>query len=81
MARDEAEAGLVYATDAATTDKVRVALEVPEHLHSPIRYPLVLVRRAGGSEAARAFYHFLAGETARAHFRKAGFQIVSEQKN
>ena len=75
VARDEAEAGLVYATDAATTDKVRVALEVPEHLHSPIRYPLVLVRRAGGSEAARAFYHFLAGETARRTSARRGFRL------
>jgi molybdate transport system substrate-binding protein len=74
VARDEAEAGLVYATDAAATDKVRVALEIPEELHSPIRYPLVLVRRAGGAAAARAFYDFLHSEKARAHFRKAGFQ-------
>lgn len=76
VARDEADAGLVYATDAAATDKVRVALEVPEELHSPIRYPLVLVNRTGGSAAARAFYDFLDSAAARAHFRKAGFRIV-----
>jgi molybdate transport system substrate-binding protein len=73
--RDEAEAGIVYATDAATSSKVQVALEVPEELHAPIRYPLVLLRRAAPS--ARAFYDFLASETATAHFRKAGFQLLS----
>ncbi len=76
VARGEAEAGLVYATDAATTDKVRVALEVPEELHAPIRYPLVLVRRADSSPEARAFYDFLDSEKARKHFRKAGFQVL-----
>lgn len=75
VARGEAEAGLVYATDAAATDKVRVALEVPENLHTPIRYPVVLIRRADGSPSARAFYDFLDSETAREHFRKAGFRV------
>jgi molybdate transport system substrate-binding protein len=76
VARGEAEAGLVYATDVAATDKVRVALEVPESLHTPIRYPVVLIRRTGGSTSARAFYDFLDSETAQQHFRKAGFQIL-----
>jgi len=72
--RGEADAGIVYATDAATSEKVHTALVVPEELHSPIRYPLVLLRR-NSSPAVRAFYDFLGGETAGAHFRKAGFQI------
>lgn len=75
VARGEAEAGIVYATDAATTDKVRVALQVPAELHTPIRYPLVLVRRAENAREARAFYDFMDGKTAREQFHKAGFQI------
>jgi molybdate transport system substrate-binding protein len=81
VARDEAEAGIVYATDVAASDKVRVALQVPEDLHTPIRYPVVLLRRADAVPAARAFYDYLQGETVRAHFRKAGFTIVDEKKN
>jgi molybdate transport system substrate-binding protein len=76
VVREEAEAGMVYVTDAAATGKVRVALEVPEELHTLIRYPLVLIRRASISAPARAFYEFLAGESAQAHFRKAGFRVV-----
>jgi molybdate transport system substrate-binding protein len=72
--RDEADAGMVYATDAATSDKVRIALEVPEKLHEPIRYPLALLRR--GSASAHAFYNFLNGDKARARFDKAGFQVL-----
>jgi molybdate transport system substrate-binding protein len=81
VTRDEVQAGIVYATDALTSDKVRVALEVPEDLHSPIRYPLVLLRRGEGLAAARALYDFLDGATARDHFRKAGFRIVGEKKH
>lgn len=73
--REEADAGIVYTTDAATTEKVRIALEVPEDLHTPIRYPLVLLRH-GDSPAAQAFYDFLHGDKARDHFRKAGFRVL-----
>ena len=73
VARGEAEAGIVYATDVAASNKVHVALRVPEDLHTPIRYPVVLLRRADSERAARAFYDFLGGGTAHAHFRNAGF--------
>lgn len=75
VTRSEAEAGLVYATDAAAAgDKVRVALQVSEKLHAPIRYPLVLLSQAN-DRAARAFYDFLDSEAAKRRFHKAGFQI------
>ncbi|HZY84755.1 MAG TPA: molybdate ABC transporter substrate-binding protein [Gemmataceae bacterium] len=76
VARGEAEAGIVYATDATATSQVRVALEVPEELHEPVRYPLVLLRAADAKPEARAFYDYLGGEKAAAVFRRAGFQVV-----
>jgi molybdate transport system substrate-binding protein len=76
VVRGEVEAGIVYATDVAASDKVRVALQVPEDLHTPIRYPVILLRRAEALPTARAFYDYLQGESARAHFRKAGFQVA-----
>lgn len=74
--REEADAGIVYATDAAASDKVQVALEVPPQLHTPIVYPLVLLRRGGDSPAARAIYDFLRGDQPRGHFRNAGFEVL-----
>jgi molybdate transport system substrate-binding protein len=81
VARGEAEAGFVYATDAATTTKVKVALTVPEDLHSPIRYPLVLLRSAGGPQGdtprpAQRLYDYLGGEEAAAIFGRAGFTVL-----
>jgi molybdate transport system substrate-binding protein len=74
--RGEADAGFVYATDAAARGKVRVAYEVPEQLHQPIRYPLVLVRRELANPAAKRLYDYLAGDKAAAAFRRAGFQAL-----
>jgi molybdate transport system substrate-binding protein len=74
--RGEADAGFVYATDAAARGKVRVAYEVPEQLHQPIRYPLVLIRRDQPNPAAKQLYDYLAGDKAAAAFRRAGFQTL-----
>jgi molybdate transport system substrate-binding protein len=74
----EADAGFVYATDAASVDKakVRIAYEVPESLHKPIRYPLLRIRRDKPNPAAQRFYDYLSGDKATAAFRRAGFKTL-----
>jgi molybdate transport system substrate-binding protein len=79
VARGEAEAGMVYATDAAGNSRVRVALEVPADLHAPIRYPLVLLRREPIKSEARALYNYLASPEAAAVFRRAGFGVAAKE--
>ncbi len=76
VARGEADAGIVYATDAVNTSSVRVALEVGPSSHAPIRYPLVLVRHGPVKESARKFADFLRSERAAAAFRGAGFGVL-----
>lgn len=72
--RGEAAAGIVYATDAAISDKVDVAATFPASSHPEIVYPVMLV--AGqDSDAARKFYAFLAGPAAREAFVRYGFAI------
>lgn len=61
--RGEADAGIVYATDVPG----RAAFLVPEELHPPIRYPLVVLTARG-----KAFRDYLRGSGA-APFRQAGF--------
>jgi len=68
-----AEAGIVYATDAAISKKVKVACTIPEQLTGPIRYPVVLLKRAENRAAAESFYQFLRGPQARKVFQKYGF--------
>jgi molybdate transport system substrate-binding protein len=69
--RGEAPVGVVYATDAAASGKVDVALRVPPELHGKIVYPMVLLR--GAKRRARELHEFLKSEKAWAAFEKAGF--------
>ena len=70
--RSEAVAGIVYATDAAITSRVRIVGTFPESSHPPIIYPVVIVR-GGDSASARAFLAFLRSDTAALVFRQFGF--------
>jgi molybdate transport system substrate-binding protein len=71
VAGGEAPAGIVYATDAASSPDVDVAVRVPPDLHPPVVYPLLVTKGAG--DAARALRAFLLSDEARAAFEAAGF--------
>jgi molybdate transport system substrate-binding protein len=72
--RAEAPVGLVYATDAAISKKVRVVGTFPASSHPPIVYPVAIV--AGGkAEAAKGFIDFLRSPESRAVFEKYGFVV------
>jgi molybdate transport system substrate-binding protein len=73
--RGEAPLGLVYATDAAISQKVRVVGTFPIDTHPPIVYPVAAV--AGGKTAkAQHFLDFLQSPEARVIFQKYGFDGV-----
>lgn len=71
--RGETPLGIVYATDAAASAKVREVGTFPESSHPKILYPVALIAGHDTPEA-RAFLAFLAGPEARAIFAKYGFQ-------
>ena len=68
-----AEAGIVYATDAAISKKVKVVAEIPEKLTGAVRYPLVLLKHGAGREAAQAFFRYLTSPAVAKVFEKYGF--------
>ncbi len=70
--RGEAAAGIVYATDAALSERVRVIGSFPAELTPPIAYALALVGQEP-RRAARRFYDFLLGPEARRLFLRHGF--------
>ena len=72
--RGEAPAGIVYATDAAVSDKVRVAGVFPENSHDPITYPFAIVK-SGDTPDVRAFLRFLSTAAAREIWVKRGFKV------
>jgi molybdate transport system substrate-binding protein len=63
--------GIVYATDAASSDRVKVVYQVPAEATPDLRYFAAPV--APGSPAATAFVAFLKGSKARAIFARYGF--------
>ena len=68
------EAAIVYRTDAAVSDRVRIAYEAPVGESPRVVYPVAVC--TGASDVARAgdFVRFLRGEAAAAVFRKRGFE-------
>jgi molybdate transport system substrate-binding protein len=72
--RGDTPLGIVYASDAAMSPRVRVVGRFPAELHPPIHYPAALV--AGrDSPLAQSFFTFLGGAEARAVFARHGFTV------
>ena len=72
----DADAGLVYATDAEISHRVRVVAVAPENSHDPIVYPAAEMKGAQNSAAVRDFLEFLHSQTARAIFERHGFRMA-----
>ena len=72
----DVDAGIVYKTDVAVSQKVQIAFEVPWNDFSEIRYPVALVSGSTHEAAARRFLAFLSTETAAAVFRRHGFRVL-----
>ena len=67
------------ATDAATTDKVKVVAEAPkDSLAEPAIYPVGVVSASKHKDAAEKFVEFLQSEEALKVFESYGFQKNAE---
>ncbi len=75
-----AEAGMVYATDAAISTKAKVAAEIPAYLTDSVRYPVLLLKRAEGNKDAVAFYDYLNSSEAAEVFAKHGFIVLAHPR-
>ena len=72
--RGEVPLGIVYATDAAGSDRVDVVTVLAGHLHPTIRYPLAIVAGHGEDPATRDLWACLQGAAALGVFAHRGFQ-------
>jgi molybdate transport system substrate-binding protein len=71
----EVDCGIVYATDAAASDKIDVIGSAPEGSHKTVTYPVAVVKSSKNSEEAKTFVDFLSSDQARAAFESYGFTI------
>ena len=71
-----ADAGVVYTTDARISNRVRPVATAPSSLHAPIVYPIAVIRASRNQQAARAYAQFLRSSAAQTIFRRYGFGIA-----
>ncbi|PZU97559.1 MAG: molybdate ABC transporter substrate-binding protein [Leptolyngbya sp.] len=72
-----ADVGVVYATDAALSERVKVLATAPAATHEPIVYPIAVVSDSPNPEAAKTFIAFLQTSTAQTRFKEFGFGVVA----
>ncbi|MEG0215122.1 MAG: molybdate ABC transporter substrate-binding protein, partial [Hungatella sp.] len=74
VAEGSADAGIVYATDAAVNDQVKVIAEAPAgSLSKKVIYPVGIVTASRQKEAAQLFVDFLQSQEAMNVFKEYGF--------
>lgn len=76
--RGEADCGLVYRTDAAISNKVKIASELPPEVQSPIRYMLALPKTAQ-HQLCTTFFTFLTSDIAGKIFSRHGFGLIGRE--
>ncbi|RXT05383.1 molybdate ABC transporter substrate-binding protein [Ammoniphilus sp. CFH 90114] len=69
-----AELGVVYASDAATTTQVKVLAKAKPKWHQPIVYPAAVLSETTKIEEAQAFLNFVMGQTGKEILKKYGFE-------
>ena len=72
--RGECAMGIVYETDAKSSDQVAVLGTFPTDSHQPVVYPVALTQEAG--QEAKEFLDFLLSESAAAIFTRYGFTLL-----
>ncbi|MDR3231788.1 MAG: molybdate ABC transporter substrate-binding protein [Synergistaceae bacterium] len=78
VAAGAVDCGVVYSTDAATSDGVEVVAPAPADSHKPITYPAAILKRTKDEAAAKAFVEFLKGDAATGVFKSIGFAIPAK---
>lgn len=73
-----ADAGIVYATDARTSDRVTVVATAPDDSHAPVIYPIAVLANSKNSGEAKHLEEFLLSPSGIAIFKKYGFLAASQ---
>jgi molybdate transport system substrate-binding protein len=69
-----ADVGFVYYSDAINVEGVKIVAITDEDTHSPITYPVAVIKESSNSDEAKAFEEFLLSDTAQAIFEKYGYK-------
>ena len=71
----EVDGGLVYATDAFTSEDVQIVASAPEGSHKQVTYPVAVIKDSANEDAAKAFVDFLSTDKIAEIFKSYGFEM------
>ena len=71
----DVDCGVVYATDAALSDKIKLVCEAPKNSHKPVIYPAVVLKNSKHTAEAKEFLNYLSTSEIEDVFKKYGFEI------
>ena len=72
----DADCGIVYATDAAISDKVKVVAVAAQDTHKPVIYPVAIIKGSKNLDAAKNFLDFVNSDAVKNIFSKYGFKVM-----
>lgn len=75
VSEGSADAGVVYSTDAASNDNVKVVLEAKEGTVSKVIYPVGIIKNSSKKEASKNFIDFLQSDEVTNIFETYGFSV------
>ena len=75
VVRNEVDAGVVYATDAAAGSKaIKIVATAPEASHKPVLYPIAVIKGAKSEAEAKVFISLVLSPEGKKILRKYGFK-------
>jgi molybdate transport system substrate-binding protein len=76
VASGNVDAGLVYSTDALSSNQVKVVAQAPADINAQIVYPEAVLSTSKNQTAAQAYLSYLSGSSAVALFIQYGFTMA-----
>ena len=73
----DVDAGVVYATDTAISDRVKIVATAPADINAGIVYPAAVIKATQQPQAAREYLDFLMSDAAQTIFSRYGFTPVA----
>lgn len=71
-----ADVGFVYKSDVLTSDTAKIIETIPEDKHSPITYPIGIIKASKSPDAAKSFEEFLFNGKCQEIFKKYGYGTI-----
>ena len=76
VATGNVDAGIVYRTDAQVSDNAKIVATAPETSHSPVTYPIAVIKDSDRPKVATELIEFLTTPKAQEVFENYGFDLV-----